>query len=598
MFALDLPKLCTLNHKPAGSVEQFGSQINPGLYLLAGGLGIMQPMLNTSKKRHRLRIVIPAYPAFNIYSRIAKLTTALGPVCVASAAKELDGWDVEVIDENNLGRYGPRGPVAGADHERLQEQRPADVIGFYGGLTSTIPRLYEVARFYKHKGVPTIAGGQHFFDENIAEALSCGIDYIIKGEAEETIKELLQAIAEDGPVDDIRGIAFQRDGRVVSTPAREPITDFDRLPLPDFSLVRYARIKIYPVGRIRGCGMDCEFCTVKGRPRSASPERLLEQIRGIVETAGARQFFIVDDLFGQQRSETLRLCNMLYDYQKEIGKRLRITVQIRLDKARDTELLQAMRRAGINTVAIGFESPIEEELKAMNKHIRAEDMLALVRTFRKNGFLIHGMFIFGYPLGDGAGFCMPVEQRVKHFRRFIRKARIDTVQVLLPVPLPGTELRHRLAEQDRIYPSHVLGWEYYDGSFPLFEPDPPLSSEQLQRSAKQIMGHFYRFRYLFFVALNILSFPSLVFFLHNLQEGWARWHRSWRNYLIRFGGWITIRQWTVQVDRDGFAQKLHEAKKQVAERFAERRLRGSGAMRSTIATVPPHSTTPDGAARR
>ncbi len=562
-------------------------------------------MFDACKKRRRLRVVIPAYPAFNIYSRIAKLTTALGPVSVASAAKELEGWDVEVIDENNLGRYGPRGPIAGADHQRLQEQRPADVVGFYGGLTSTIPRLYEVARCYGQKGVLTIAGGQHFVEENIAEALSAGIDYVIRGEAEETIKELLRAVADDQPVDEIPGIAFLRNGRVVSTPAREPITDFDGLPLPDFSLVRYARIKIYPVGRIRGCGMDCEFCTVKGRPRCASPERLLEHIRSVVETVGARQFFIVDDLFGQQRSETLRLCELLHDYQKEIGRRLRITTQIRLDKARDTELLQAMRHAGISIVAIGFESPIEEELRAMNKHIRAEDMLALVRTFRKSGFLIHGMFIFGYPIDENAGFLMPVEQRVKHFRRFIRKARIDTVQVLLPVPLPGTELRHRLAEENRIYPTRVLGWEYYDGSFPLFEPDAPLDPEQMQRSAKRIMGHFYSFRYMFLVALNILSFPSILFFLHNLREGWARWHRSWRNYLMRFGGWITIQQWTAQVDRDGFVQKLHEAEKQVAQRFAKGRHSGGDMTRSAITTVRPRpaartsgSATPDGAPQR
>jgi radical SAM superfamily enzyme YgiQ (UPF0313 family) len=548
--------------------------------------------------------VVPAFPAFNIYSRIAKRTTALGPICVASAAKELEGWDVEVIDENNLGRYGPRSPLGGADHERLQDHRPADVVGFYGGLTSTIPRLYKVARFYQQKGVVTVAGGQHFVEENVPEALSSGIDYVVKGEAEEPIKELLRALEQERPLHEIKGIAYRRDGQVVSTPVAEPITDFDKLPLPDFSLVRYATIKIYPVGRVRGCGMDCEFCTVKGRPRCASPERLLEHISGLVETVGARQFFIVDDLFGQQRNESLRLCEMLRDYQKTIGRRLRITVQIRLDKARDTELLLAMRRAGICTVAIGFESPIEEELQAMNKHIRADDMLALVKRFRKAGFLIHGMFIFGYPL-NGAGFAMPAKERVKHFRQFIHKARIDTVQVLLPVPLPGTALRSRLAGEGRIYPTEALGWEYYDGSFPLFEPDAPLSAEQMQRSGKRIMGHFYSFRYMFFVALNVLSFPSIVFFLHNLQQGWTRWHRSWRNYLIRFGGWITIRQWTVQVDRDGFAQKLQQAKKRVPQRGAEVPPGGSDMRRSTITAVPPRAaartsglTTPDGAPQR
>ena len=102
-------------------------------------------MLDLSKRRHRLRIIIPAYPAFNIYSSIARMTTALGPVCVASAANEMERWDVQIVDENNLRRYGPRSDSGGADHEFLQQRRPADVVGFYGGLTSTVPRLYRVA---------------------------------------------------------------------------------------------------------------------------------------------------------------------------------------------------------------------------------------------------------------------------------------------------------------------------------------------------------------------------------------------------------------------------------------------------------------------
>lgn len=89
--------------------------------------------MSKDRKRFRLRIIIPAYPAFNIYSYIANKTTALGPVCVASAANEMEGWDVEVIDENNLRRYGPRSDFVGADHEFLQSLRPADVVGFYGG---------------------------------------------------------------------------------------------------------------------------------------------------------------------------------------------------------------------------------------------------------------------------------------------------------------------------------------------------------------------------------------------------------------------------------------------------------------------------------
>jgi len=521
----------------------------------------MKTITDSNKKRYRLRIIIPAFPMFNIYSHNAIRTTALGPICVATAVNEMEGWDVEVIDENNLRLYGPKADSIGADHEFLQQLRPADVIGFYGGLTSTAPRIYELAHFYQEKGIVTIAGGQHFVDENIKEALSCGIDYVVVGEGEETIKELLRALKGEQDIAKVKGISYVNGTEVFSTPRREPIADFDKLPLPDFSLVRYAKISVYPVERIRGCGMDCEFCTVKGKPRCASPERLLERISFLLETKDARTFFIVDDLFGQQREETIRFCNMLRDYQKNVGRTLDLGVQIRLDKAKDTELLSAMRQANINFVAIGFESPIEEELKAMNKHLKPQDMLELAGIYRKFGFLIHGMFIFGYPMREGVSFKMAAKERVKYYKSFIRKAKLDTIQVTLPVPLPGTELRQRLERQNRIFSIKDLGWKYYDGSFPLFVPDEPLTPLEVQSSVKKIMSNLYRFKNLFMVGLNVAFLPYLIFFLHDLKLGWRRWSRSWRNYIVRFGGWIIMREWTKAFKEGDFLQKLHAAEK-------------------------------------
>ena len=271
----------------------------------------------------------------------------------------------------------------------------------------------------------------------------------------------------------------------------------------------------------------------------------------------------MDDLFGQHRDETLKFCRMLKDYQARIGKKLDFTAQIRLDKAKDTELLWAMRQAGINMVCIGFESPIAEELKAMNKHIKPEDMVSLARVFHRSGFLVHGMFIFGYPLEDGADFSMTAQERSKRYRRFIRQARLDTIQILLPVPLPGTQLSARLARQNRIYDIHDVGWEYYDGNFPIFEPDAPLTPEDMQTAQRSIMASFYRFSYFFKIGLNVLAFPALVFFLHDLGLGWRRWYRSWRNDLIRFMGWIIVKEWSLNFRKDSFLQKLQTAKRRV-----------------------------------
>lgn len=519
--------------------------------------------METAGNRMRFRMIVPAFPAFNIYSRIARLTTALGPVCVATVVSRMEGWDVEVIDENNYRKFGPRDSAGLPDHNTLQTIRHANVAGLYGGLSSTIPRLYELARFYKQKGIITVAGGQHFAGDNIADALANGVDIVVIGEGEDTIRELLAAIREGRQPDEIPGLAFLRDGELVATGEREPIADFNSLPLPDFDLIRYANISIYPVGWIRGCGMNCEFCTVKGKPRAASAERVVEQIAMALETHNARHFFIVDDLFGHKREDALRLCKLLADYQKAVGANLDITVQIRLDRAKDTELLQAMRRAGIYKVCIGFESPIAAELAAMNKHINPEEMLALTRIYHKAGFIVHGMFIFGYPLPEGARLELPVRERVKQFRAFIKKARIDTLQVLLPVPLPGTEMTARLAAQNRVFPRDYVGWEYYDGNFPLFWPDDPLTPEDMQLALRKIMGRFYRFRYMFAIMLNVLIFPAMIFSLGNVTFGWRKWYRAWRNSIIRFGGWIVLRRWISDFKKGTFSQKLTLAKQKI-----------------------------------
>ncbi len=407
--------------------------------------------------------------------------------------------------------------------------------------------------------MPTVAGGQHFVDDTIGEALGRGVDFIVLGEGEKTIGELLAYF--DGRKDkaEIRGLAYLENGNVVRTPQAEPLTNFDELPIPDFSLVRYARIQLYPVGRVRGCGMNCEFCTVKGRPRYASPERLMEQFASLYEKRGAKWFFIVDDLFSQDREGTLQLCRLLRDYQRQVRTRFKITVQIRLDKAKDAELLQAMRDAGINMVAIGFESPIAEELEAMNKRLNPEDMIAMTRLYRRAGFRVHGMFIFGYPAHPDQPFRMGAAERVRRFRRFIRKSRLDTVQVLLPVPLPGTELTRRLQAEGRIFSTDHIGWEYYDGNFPLFQPDEPMTPEEMQASIRRIMGRFYRPGHLLSVGLYTLSLPVVVLWLHNIRAGWRLWVRRWWKNVMRYSGSIIVRRWTAKLEAGNFHQKLAEA---------------------------------------
>ena len=509
--------------------------------------------------RRLFRLIAPAFPARNVYSSIARITTALGPVCVASAVGRIPGWDAEVIDENNYCCRELSDKDGHPDHEAIQEMRPADAVGFYGGLSSTAPRIYHLAKLYSKMGVATIGGGQHFMGENIGEGLAQGLDLIVLGEGEESIVECLPALMEKSDMSHIAGLAYLKDGKAHFTEERPPIENFETFPLPDFSLVRFAKMTMFPVSRVRGCGMDCEFCSVKGRPRHASAENALSQFMSAAERWNASSFFIVDDLFGQDRAQALRLCAMLKDYQERSGRSFFIIAQIRLDKSRDSELLAAMRGAGIRMVCIGYESPIPEELKAMNKRLTPDDMVDMTRVFRAAGFHVHGMFIFGYPLPGGAALKISAKERVGCFRDFIKKAELDTFQTLLPVPLPGTQMTARLEREGRIFPRESAGWECYDGNFPLFHPDPPLTPEVMLQSVRQINSFSYRLRQALILEHHALLFPSLVFWLYQLRSGWRRRRKGWQaSAATLFGLGLGLLRWRSRKDRI-FLDKLGQA---------------------------------------
>ena len=137
---------------------------------------------------------------------------------------------------------------------------------------------------------------------------------------------------------------------------------------------------------------------------------------------------------------------------------------MRSEAAENDELIEAMRWVGITTLAIGYESPINEELRAMRKGVTVEKLIARSKKL-SNYFYLHGMFIFGYPVNKNARerVFFTIKQRAKYFKIFFKESGIDTIQLLNAVPLPGSELRARLEREGRLLPLSMVGWDKYDG---------------------------------------------------------------------------------------------------------------------------------------
>lgn len=481
-----------------------------------------------------MRFIAPAYPEVNIFS--GRKIVPLGLVNVATAASKVWGWRVEIIDENVYN--GPRDSNGLPDHKKLQEENPAAVVGFYCGLTSTMDRVFALSEFYSTQDCIIVGGGwhAHYCPD---EVLHHHFDVVVHGDGELAIKEILSAFKGEREFSAIAGISFwegyeQADGATQKTnpPDFLELPDLSSLPYPDFGLIRYPKkIKTYPIGRTRGCRMNCEFCSVKTPPRWADPQYTFDVVNWLVDTRKAKGFFIVDDRLEEDRQGLIQFLNMV---SVRYGDRLRFTVQIRLETAKDTELLVAMKKAGVRTVCIGYESPIAEDLQAMHKGLSPRKMIEWTLILRQH-FWVHGMFIFGYPNVEPSK--LSVAEAVKRYKLFIRQSKISSIQVLHPVPLVGTELRARLESKGRIFPLELVPWKMYDGNYACFQPDN-MTIEELQNTPLELMKWFYSHWSLWRISCRTVTFP-----IHYLVAGWQDWYDGWLRDVVKYGGHRILVKW-------------------------------------------------------
>ena len=457
--------------------------------------------------RHGIENIVfiePRPPSQHVFTRMP--LPRLGTVILGTILRN-HGYEVTIFVES----------IHEIDFKRLLS---ADAVGI-STTTSTAPRAYEIASLLKGK-IPVFMGGPHVtYLPN--EALE-HCNFVLRGEADDCIVDFIQALENERSFENIPGLSYRKGGMIIHNHTPATCKDLDKLPCPDFSLIAgleesyTKKLGITPVMTSRGCPYDCSFCSVTGmfgqKYRFRSNERVMEELRRHKKNNGKWVFFY-DDNFCANKERTKELLREM------IKERVtpRWTAQVRVEVAKDPELLDLMAQSGCHTVYIGFESVNPETLKAYNKKQSVEDIRECIKALHKRGIRIHGMFVFG----SDEDTIHTIRETVA----FAKKNKLNSVQFLILTPLPGTRCYLELAEQKRIINTD---WSLYDTHHVVFRP-MRMTPYELQQGTVDATKAFYS---LWPIVRRVISFDlfsaSIKAYGYSLAREWEKKNRYFIDY--------------------------------------------------------------------
>lgn len=295
--------------------------------------------------------------------------------------------------------------------DRLRDFRP-DLVG----VSAKTPALYaavDVARVAKEEfpGVFTALGGIHptFCYREVLERYP-EVDFVVRGEGEQTLPDLLAALDENrhdptSRLFSVRGIAYRHNEEVVATPPRPFIHDLDILE-PAWDLVNWAdyRLHFVPGSRVatasssRGCSNECGFCSQQKfwqrTHRCRRPEPFLAEVELLHERYGVNYVMLTDEYPTRDRARWEAILDGLIERRLPVKLLIETCVA---DILRDADLMRKYREAGVWHIYVGVEGTNQERLDLFKKNIQCEQSRRAIGLINGAGIISETSFILGVP---------------------------------------------------------------------------------------------------------------------------------------------------------------------------------------------------------
>ena len=379
-----------------------------------------------------------------------------------------------------------------------------DLVGVAGPTMLKHKLLYGLINRISKEGYDTVVGGPlvSTFYSRVLE--DCDVTYAVKFEGEHTLSEL----CEGKPVEDIRGLIYRKNGKIIENEDRDRQQNLDEIPFPKykgFELQKYSR-KAFAIVSSKGCPYNCNFCQYKilsgNKFRARSAENVIEELH-YWYNKGYRSFEFYDDNLLVDKARIYKICDLITELK--LTGMLLIAGYVRVDHV-DEAIIKQMKRAGFVQISMGAESGSDRVLRSMNKGQTVAQIKKAVKLLCDLRLKVVLDITIGHPTET-----MPdVWKTMKLALRY----PIYKIYSYNLIPIPGTELYEWVKNNNYF----VVPPEIYTNygaeeiaAIPVFDT-PEFTYEQRKNAlklAKRIAFYIefrYRIRSKFMCLFNFLCF--------------------------------------------------------------------------------------------
>lgn len=372
--------------------------------------------------------------------------------------------------------------------EKIREVKPHYVAT--SAITCTSPDALLVLETAKKvsPGITTLLGGVHptFMYEEVFN-LSSHVDFVVVGEGEKTLAELLTVLSKGGDPSRVKGLAYKKDGLVVETQTRALMEASELEGLPrawdtlDWEDYRYFIIPGSRLGAIdtsRGCDKDCTFCSQRKfwrqEWRARSPESLIKDIETQKKDHGVNVILLTDDYPTKDKNRWERFLDLLIE--RDLGVYLLMETRVE-DILRDRTILPKYRKAGIIHIYVGTERTDQKTLDLIKKDIKVEDAKEALGLLAEVGIITETSMILGFP--------HETEDTIKSTLELAVEFNPDFCHFLAISPWPYADMYEELKDRVRVF-----DYRRYNLIDPIVEPYK-MSLEAIDRAIVECYRRFY-----------------------------------------------------------------------------------------------------------